>query len=168
VPGTKAAEAVLPRLADTLATVLAQRRQIAAEAEEILDAHPLAEVLTSLPGLGAGPPPERPSRSGTGPRAASGHLAAYTGPAPVTGRSGSSTRGEHPPRGGNKQLKRALFLSAFTALRAPVSRTHYDRKGTDGKRHNTALIRLARRRTDVLFAILRDRTLYQPRPARAA
>ena len=48
-----------------------------------------------------------------------GHLAAYAGLAPVTRRSGSSIRGEHPPRGGNKQLKRALFLSAFAALADP-------------------------------------------------
>ncbi len=31
------------------------------------------------------------------------------------------------------------------------------------KRHNQALIALARRRCDVLFAMLRDGTLYQPK-----
>lgn len=31
-----------------------------------------------------------------------------------------------------------------------------------GKRHNQALIALARRRSDVLYAMLRDGTLYQP------
>ena len=41
VPGSAAAERVLPRLADSLAEVLAQRRAIAAEVEGILDAHPL-------------------------------------------------------------------------------------------------------------------------------
>jgi transposase len=97
-----------------------------------------------------------------------GHLAAYAGLAPVTRRSGTSIRGEHPPRGGNKALKRAFFLSAFAALRDPASRAYYDRKRTEGKRHNAALICLARRRVDVLFAMLRDRTPYEPRPARAA
>src|SRR4051794_1038728 len=52
VPGSAAAEKVLPRLATSLAQVLAQRRQIAAEVERILDAHPLAKVLTSMPGVG--------------------------------------------------------------------------------------------------------------------
>ena len=37
-----------------------------------------------------------------------------------------------------------------------------------GKRHNQALIALARRRSDVLYAMLRDGTLYQPRPAQPA
>jgi transposase len=90
-----------------------------------------------------------------------GHLASYAGLAPVTRRSGSAIRGEHPSRRGNKILKRALFLSAFAALRDPVSRTYYDRKIAQGKRHNQALIALARRRCDVLFAMLRDGTLYQ-------
>ena len=52
-----------------------------------------------------------------------GHLAAYAGLAEVTRRSGTSIRGEFPARSGNKRLKRALFLSAFAALRSePVSR----------------------------------------------
>jgi transposase len=79
----------------------------------------------------------------------------------VTRRSGSSIRGEHPSRRGNKILKRALFLSAFAALHNPLSRAYYDRKIAQGKRHNQALIALARRRCDVLYAMLRDGTLYQ-------
>ena len=60
-------------------------------------------------------------------------------------------------------LKRALFLSAFAALRDPVSGTYYDRKIAQGKRHNQALIALARRRCDVLYAMLHDSTLYEIR-----
>jgi len=96
------------------------------------------------------------------------HLAAYAGLAPVTRRSGTSIRGEHPSRRGNKILKRTLFLSAFAALRDPDSRAYYDRKITQGKRHNQALIALARRRSDVLFAMLRDGTIYEPRTPTAA
>lgn len=51
--------------------------------------------------------------------------------------------------------------SAFAALRDPESRAYYDRKIAQGKRHNQALIALARRRSDVLYAMLRDGTLYQ-------
>ncbi|MGC4773747.1 transposase, partial [Micromonospora sp. DT44] len=61
-----------------------------------------------------------------------GHLAAYAGLAPVTTRSGTSIRGEHPPRGGTKNLKRAFFLAAFAALADPVSRAYYDRKRAEG------------------------------------
>ena len=90
------------------------------------------------------------------------HLAAYAGLAPVTRRSGTSIRGEFPARSGNKHLKRALFLSAFAALRSdPTSRAYYDRKRAEGKKHNAALISLSRRRCDVLFAMLKNREPYR-------
>jgi hypothetical protein len=50
VPGTAGAETILPRLADSLRDVLQQRNQVANEVDRMLDAHPLAEVLTSMPG----------------------------------------------------------------------------------------------------------------------
>ncbi|QSB16580.1 IS110 family transposase [Natronosporangium hydrolyticum] len=168
VPGSHAAETILPRLASSLRDVLKQREQTAAEVEGMLDAHPLAKVLTSMPGIGV--------RTGArillevGDASAfptPGHLAAYAGLAPVTRRSGSSIRGEHPPKGGNKQLKRAFFLAAFAALADPASRAYYDRKRAEGKKHNAALICLARRRVDVLFSMLRHKTTYQPRPVAA-
>ena len=46
VPGTAAAETVLPRLADSLRDLLHQRDQIADAVERMLDDHPLAQVLT--------------------------------------------------------------------------------------------------------------------------
>jgi len=54
-----------------------------------------------------------------------------------------------------------MFLSAFAALRDPHSCAYYDRKIAQGKRHNQALIALARRRSDVMFAMLRDGTRYE-------
>jgi len=166
VPGTQAAETILPRLADSLRDVLRQRDQVAKEVERMLDAHPLAPVLTSMPGIGVRTAARILLEVGDGSSFATpGHLAAYAGLAPVTRRSGSSIRGEHPPRGGNKHLKRAFFLAAFASLADPVSRAYYDRKRAEGKRHNAALICLARRRCDVLYAMLRDKIPYQPRPA---
>ena len=169
VPGTRAAELVLPQLADQLTSLLTQREQAAAQVEEMLDAHPLAAVLTSMPGLGVRTGARILLEVGDGSSFPTpGHLAAYAGLAPVTRRSGSSIRGEHPSRGGNKNLKRAMFLSAFAALSDPTSRAYYDRKRAQGKKHNAALICLARRRCDVIYAMLRDATPYQPRPATAA
>lgn len=165
VPGTAAAETILPRLADSLRDMLQQRDQVADEVDRMLDTHPLAEVLTSMPGIGVRTAARILLEVGDGSSFASpGHLAAYAGLAPVTRRSSSSIRGEHPARGGNKQLKRAFFLAAFAALADPVNRAYYDRKRAQGKKHNAALICLARRRCDVLFATLRDKIPYQPRP----
>ena len=44
----------------------------------------------------------------------------------------------------------------------PISKTYYDRKRAEGKRHNAAVICLARRRCNVIFAMLRNGTYYQP------
>ncbi|MER6187162.1 transposase [Streptomyces sp. NPDC001652] len=79
------------------------------------------------------------------------HLASYAGPTPTTRCSGTSIRGEGPPRGGNKTIKRALFLASFASLSNPESRAYYDR-----------------RRADVLHAMLKHRTRYQPRHEQAA
>ncbi|GFE19602.1 hypothetical protein Sliba_00550 [Streptomyces nigrescens] len=94
-----------------------------------------------------------------------GHLAAYAGLAPATRSSGSSIRGEQPSRRGNKQLKRAFFLSAFAALGDPFSWVYYDKKIAQGKHHTRALLCLTRRRSDDIFAMLRDGTFYEPQPS---
>lgn len=60
-------------------------------------------------------------------------------------------------------------MAAFTSLRLdPASRAYYDRKRAEGKTHNAALIRLGRRKTDVLFAMIRDHNTYVPATPSAA
>jgi hypothetical protein len=54
-----------------------------------------------------------------------------------------------------------MFLAAFASLRDPASKAFCDRKRAEGKRHNAALICLARRRCDVILAMLRNREHYQ-------
>jgi len=164
VLGTQAASIVLPRLAQQLVALRIQRDEVAKEVERLVLAHPLHSVLTSMPGVGVRTAARLLIDVASRAFVSAAHLAAYAGLAPVTRRSGSSIRGELPSRRGNKQLKRAMFLSAFAALRDPVSRAYYTRKISQGKRHNQALIALARRRCDVLFAMLRDGTLYCPTP----
>jgi hypothetical protein len=48
----------------------------------------------------------------------------------------------------------------------PASRAYYDEKIAQGQ-HHTQMFSLARRRADVLFAMLRDGTFYDPQPVRA-
>ncbi|MEU1276616.1 IS110 family transposase, partial [Streptomyces sp. NPDC005799] len=45
-----------------------------------------------------------------------------------------------------------------------ASRAYYQRKKDEGKRHKQALMCLARRRVDVLSAMLRDGTFFEPQP----
>lgn len=98
-----------------------------------------------------------------------GNLAAYAGIAPVIRRSGSSVRGEFPARSGNKRLKNALFYSAFTTIRShEPSRQYYERKRTEGKHHNAAVIFLARRRCNVIYAMLKNKEFFREIPPRTA
>lgn len=160
VIGTEAAATVIPILAQQLADLIRQRAVVAADVEALVEAHPLHPVLISMPGVGIRTAARILTEVVGKDFADAAHLASYAGIAPVTRRSGTSIHGEHVPRGGNKRLKRALFLSAFASLQHPPSRAYCDRKRAQGKRHNQALIALARRRTDVLYAMLRDGTLY--------
>ncbi|MCP2342799.1 transposase [Actinomadura rupiterrae] len=169
VPGTSTLDLVIPSLARSLAAVHQQRRALETEIETLLEAHPLSQVLTSMPGVGARTAAVLLATVGDGTSFPTpGHLASYAGLAPATKSSGTSITGEHAPRGGNRQLKRAMFLSAFAALHDPASRTYYDRCRTRGKTHTQALLRLARHRISVLFAMLRDGTHYEHRPPRPA
>ncbi|WP_420856937.1 IS110 family transposase [Streptomyces chilikensis] len=162
VPGTEAAALIILSLASSLSSVLGQRKALAARIEELLEDHPLSQVLTSMPGIGTRTAARILIDVGDGTAfPTAGHLAAYAGLAPVTRTSGSSIRGEHPARRGNRQLKRALYLAAFASLKQPESRAYYDKKRREGKHHVAAVIALARRRVDVLFAMLRDGTFYQ-------
>jgi transposase len=175
VPGTSAFGRVIAGVATQLREVRVERDTLAAELEARLEAHPLAEVLTSMPGLGFRTALKILTIVGDGAAfPTAGHLAAYAGLAPVTRRSGTSIKGETRSQRGNHALKSALFLSAFASLADPTSRAYYDRKRGQGKRHNAAMICLARRRVDVIYAMLRDRKPYQqpvpttPEPTSAA
>ena len=168
VTGTDAAAVVLPHLARQLIAPRAQRADVAAQVEALVQAHPhVPGPDHTCPGSGvpaaavlAGPDPgQRPPGTGA-------QLASYAGLAPVTRRSGSSIRGEHVSHAGNKRLKRAIFPSAFASLRSdPVSRAYYQRKRDQGKRHNQAVLTQAHRRILTLHAMIRNGALYDPQPA---
>ena len=78
-----------------------------------------------------------------------GRLAAYAGLAPVDWQSGRSAT-VRKPRGGNHRLKNAMFIAAFVATQHdPDARAYYQRKRSERKRHNAAVICVARRRDTI-------------------
>lgn len=147
---------VIVELAGELDRVHRRRDTLAAEIEEAFLAHPFGPVLVSMPGIGPRTGARILAEIGDGSRFANGSkLASYAGLAPVTRQSGTSIRGESKSRRGNHRLKNAMFLAAFASLHSPDSRRFYDRKRAEGKKHNAALICLARRRCNVILAMLR-------------
>lgn len=170
VIGTEAVELVIPRVAAQIKELKHQRAIVAEEVEKLLDDFPLSQVLMSMPGVGIKTAATILLTIGdAGTFTTAGHLAAYAGIAPVTRRSGTSIRGEFPARSGNKQLKNALFRSAWIAsCHHPASKAYYQKKRDQGKKHNAAVICLARRRCDVIYSMLKHGTFYEEKPALAA
>ena len=163
IPAAEQYGRVIRAVAAQLLDVLEQRDALSGELEDLLATHPLAEILTSMPGVGSRTAIELLRTVGDGstfPSAA--HIAAYAGLAPATRQSGRTIKGEHQARRGNRALRGALYISAFASLKHPPSRAYYDRKKAEGKSHTAALTCLARRRVDVLHAMIRDRQPYQP------
>ena len=68
----------------------------------------------------------------------------------------------------NTRLKRVFYQSAFCSLSHPLSRAFYDRKRQEGKRHHQAIIALARRRIDVLWALIASRSPFDAEHRHAA
>src|SRR5215218_2589190 len=128
-------------------------------------ARPEARILTSLPGMGPILGAEFLVAVGDIRAFSSAdRLAAYAGLVPAARDSGKRVGNNKRMRGGNKVLKRVFYQSAFASLRsAPESRVFYERKRAEGKRHTQALIALARRRVNVVWAMLRDGTAFESR-----
>jgi transposase len=133
-------------------------------------ARPEARILSSLPVASLGPILGSEFLVSVGDFRASfdsaDQLAAYAGLVPVARDSGKRVGNHRRMRGGNKVLKRVFYQSAFASLRGSShSRAFYDRKRREGKKHTQALIALARRRVNVLWAMLRDETTFVVPPA---
>ncbi|QFG21248.1 IS110 family transposase [Actinomadura sp. WMMB 499] len=163
VPG-EAVAADLVR--DIAAEALAARDRLAAldkRLREVLERHPDAALIASLPGMGAVLTAEFLAVTGGIDRYAGGdQLAAAAGLAPVLRQSGK-VRYLQRSRAGDKALKRVFYQSAFIAVGCdPASKAFYRRKKDQGKTHHQAVLALARRRVNVLHAVLRNRTPYNP------
>lgn len=147
-------------IADIAREALAARDRLKATDQAIrerLAAHPDAALILSMPGMGATLTAEFIALVGRIDRFDSADaLAAAAGLAPVLRQSGK-TSFLRRATGGDKALKRVFYQAAFTSLGRPDSRAFYDRKRAEGKRHHQAVIALARRRINVLWAILRSR-----------
>jgi len=164
VPGEPATAELIRELAGEALEARTKIARLDADLEEMLSHHPDGALIRSLPGMGAVLAAEFLAATGDVRRFASADaLASCAGLAPVQRQSGKRN-GWRRAFGGDKALKRVLFQSAFCAVmtKDPPSKAFYDRKRREGKHHTQALIALARRRTTVLYTMLRNREAFQP------
>lgn len=163
LPGETAWGRVIADLCSDLDRVIARRDQLATEIETVFMSHPLGMVLVTLCGFGPRTGARTLAEIGDPNRFADGgRLAAYAGLAPVDRRSGRSINSSSQSRSGNHRLKNAMFLAAFVAAQHdPAAKAYYQRKRAEGKKHNAAIICLARKRCDIILAMLKTATPYQ-------
>lgn len=127
--------------------------------------HPQAEIIESLPGLGPILGAEFLVITGGALSgfATAGRLAAYAGLVPVAQDSGRVTGNLRRPKRYNRRLRRVFYMAALSSIRTDgPSRTFYDRKRCERLIHTQALLALARRLVDVLWALLRDGRKFTP------
>lgn len=169
VPGELVAADLIRDLAAEALAGKERLRTVDKRIQEVLDRHPDAALIRTLPGMGATLTAEFLAVTGGIDRFPSGdQLAAAAGLAPVLKQSGK-VRYLQRAHAGDKALKRIFYQSAFVAVGCdPTSKTFYQRKRREGKSHHQAVLALARRRVNVLHAILRNREPYQPDHTTAA
>jgi transposase len=139
-----------------------QTEVLARQVEQGFGQHPDAEIYLSQPGLGVilgarvlaefGDDPDRYAD-------AKGRKN-YSGMSPITKASGTK-RVVLARYARNRRLGDALFLQAYSALRAsPGARAFYDRQRARGTTHYQTLRALANRLVGILHGCLPNHTLY--------
>lgn len=171
VIGQAVAASVVARLAQTVLDLNAEIADVDAMIETTFQQHRLADIITSMPGFGSllGAELLAATNGDLTTFNTADRLAGIAGLAPVPRDSGRISGNLKRPRRYDRRLLRVFYLAANNAIKScPESRTYYDRKRSQGKRHSQAVLCLARRRLNVLWAMQRDNTSYQPGIPRAA
>lgn len=166
VRGEDVAAVLIARLAHTVLDLDAQLADIDKLIADRFHSHRNAEIIASIVGIGTLLGAEFLAATGGDMKAFTSpdHLAGYAGLAPAPRDFGSRTGNLHRPKRYNRQLQRVFYTSALISIqRCPSSKTFYERKRASGKRHQQAVLALARRRVNVLWAMLRDHQIYQER-----
>ncbi|MEU9372791.1 IS110 family transposase [Streptomyces sp. NPDC048255] len=168
LPGEKLAGVMVVRLAKGVMALDEEIAEVDALIEARFREHPHAEVILSLPGMGKTMGAVFIAATGGNMNAFSSadRLAGFAGLAPAPRDSGRVSGNLRRPRRFHRGLLNAMYLSALSSLKTcPASKAFYARKRAEGKGHKQALLALARRRLNVLWAMIRDGACYQATPA---
>lgn len=163
VAGEATAALIVADLARAVLRLIREVEALDKRIQERVETHADSQILLSIPGFG-------PLMTAEFIAAIDGdvtnfsspdRLAGIAGVCPVPRDSGRLTGNHHRPKRYNRTLLRVCYLTAQSAARTcPQSRAYYDRKRQEGKNHKQAVLALARRRINVIWALLRDRTTF--------
>ena len=144
------------RLAKRVIDLNAEEEALSSQIGELAAAVPEVGILRTIPGVGRVCGAVIAAEIGDVFRFKdSAHLATYAGLSPVRRQSSASVNKKRKRKGGNRRLKNAFMQSADSARHhEPWAREYYDRKRREGRKRKQALLALARRRVDVVYAML--------------
>ncbi|GLB86949.1 IS110 family transposase [Mycobacterium kiyosense] len=166
LPGQDLTASIITELATAILALDDRLKTLDAQIEMTFAEHPQAAIIQSMPGFG-------PFLGASLLVAANdlrafpsaGHLAAAAGLVPVPNDSGRRTGNLHRPLRYSRSLRHVFYLSAQTSMmRAGPNRDYYLKKRAHGATHAQAVIALARRRIDVLWALLRENRTWTASP----
>ncbi|GAA0659559.1 hypothetical protein GCM10010193_08070 [Kitasatospora atroaurantiaca] len=168
LPGESVAASTVADLAAQLLALDERIGGLDKQIKEAFHAHPQANVIESMPGIGPILGAEFIVAAGDlASYADAGRLASAAGLVPVPRDSGRRTGNLHRPKRYSRRLRRVFYLSAQTSIiKDGPNRDFYLKKRAEGCKHVQALIALARRRVNVLWALLRDGREFTP-PSRS-
>ncbi|MGJ5832835.1 IS110 family transposase [Streptomyces ossamyceticus] len=158
LPGQDVAAGIIADIATQVLALDDRLKHIDQQIRQTFRTHPQAHIIESLPGMGPILGAEFIVAAGDlSAYADAGHLASAAGLVPVPRDSGRRTGNLHRPKRYSRRLRRVFYLSAQTSIiREGPNRDYYVRKRAEGCKHVQAVIALARRRANVLWALLRD------------
>jgi transposase len=166
LPGQDLTATIIAELATNILTLDERLKILDAEIADTFAQHPQAAIIQSMPGFG--PFLGASLLVGAGDLRAfptAGHLAAAAGLVPVPNDSGRRSGNLHRPQRYSRPLRHVFYLSAQTSMMRPgPNRDYYLKKREHGHTHSQAVIALARRRVDVLWALLRDNRTWTTAP----
>ncbi|WP_406841824.1 IS110 family transposase (plasmid) [Streptomyces sp. AHU1] len=166
LPGQDTAAGITADLAAQILALDERLKQLNRRISDAFHTHPQATVIESMPGIG--PILGAEFLVAAGDLAAypdAGHLASAAGLVPVAKDSGRRTGNLRRPQRYSRRLRRVFYLSAQASIiRDGPNRTYYLKKRAEGHKHIPAVIALARRRVDVLWALLRDNRPFTTAP----
>jgi len=124
----------------------------------------MARRLDSIPGFGKTSIAELAGEIGTTQRfSGEGSLALYVGMSPLSKDSGQH-HGSKCPRQVNRRAKAAMMTAVARHINfVPESRVYYDRKRSEGKKHNQAVRALGRHLVRVIWSMVNNERDYELR-----
>jgi len=167
LPGQRIGAQLAAQLAEDVMALDTRIKGIDKLIERRLEGTRQAQLLTSLPGFGSLLAAEFLASTGTELTVFTSvdRLAGVAGLAPASKDSGRVSGNHYRPRRYDRRLLRTCYLAAMISIRHDTkSRTFYDRKRLEGKSHIQAVLALARRRLNVIWAMFRDDRPYAPVP----